>query len=376
MPCLDNHEAFQKASIAMQHFYAMIMAGGGGTRLWPMSRNNTPKQLLPLVEEQSMFRISVERLAPLFPPDQIYVVTGRKYLEALRKEAPEIPAENFITEPYGRDSGPAAALGLTVIARRDPEATVAILTADHHIANKEAFRNVLVAAHELAGDNYIVTLGISPSVPSTAFGYIRRGKDIREINGFRAYESLGFSEKPNMMRAMEFISTGEYSWNSGMFILKARQGLEEFRRQQPEMYDRFARLAEFVDTRDFENMLDQIWDDVKKISLDFAIMEGAERIAVIPVDIGWSDVGTWDALFDVLNLDEFGNGFRGQAGQPILVDTRNTLVYSDKLTVTIGVEDLVVVDTPDVIMICHKKRAQDVKDVVNKLREARQEKYL
>src|SRR5690606_13781264 len=199
---------------------------------------------------------------------------------------------------------------------------------------------------------------------------------IREINGFRAYESLGFSEKPNMMRAMEFISTGEYSWNSGMFILKARQGLEEFRRQQPEMYDRFARLAEFVDTRDFENMLDQIWDDVKKISLDFAIMEGAERIAVIPVDIGWSDVGTWDALFDVLNLDEFGNGFRGQAGQPILVDTRNTLVYSDKLTVTIGVEDLVVVDTPDVIMICHKKRAQDVKDVVNKLREARQEKYL
>lgn len=360
----------------MQHYYAMIMAGGGGTRLWPMSRNNTPKQLLPLVEEQSMFRISVERLAPLFPPEQIYVVTGRKYLDALRSEAPEIPAGNFIAEPYGRDSGPAAALGLTVIARRDPAATVATLTSDHHIADKDKFRDVLMAAHRLANENYIVTLGISPSIPSTAFGYIRRGAEIAEIDGFRAYQSLGFSEKPNMVKAMEFISTGEYSWNSGMFIWKAGQGLAEFHRQQPEMHAQFARLAESVDTPDFERVLGDIWDSTKRISLDFAVMEGAERVAVIPVDIGWSDVGTWDALFDVLSLDEFGNGFKGEAGQPILIDTRNTLVYSDKLTVTIGVEDIVVVDTPDALMICHKKRAQDVKDVVNKLREANQEQYL
>jgi mannose-1-phosphate guanylyltransferase len=165
----------------MQHYYAMIMAGGGGTRLWPMSRQDMPKQLLPLIEETSMFTTSVDRLAPLFTPDQIYVVTGRKYLNILRSHAPEIPTENFIVEPYGQDSGPAAALGMTVIHQRDPEATVAILTADHHITKKEAFREVLATAYELAQKGYIATLGIAPSYPSTGFGYIRQGEELIKI---------------------------------------------------------------------------------------------------------------------------------------------------------------------------------------------------
>lgn len=360
----------------MEHFYAMIMAGGGGTRLWPMSRTDMPKQLLPLVEESSMFCVSVERLAPLFPPDHIYVVAGRKHVDMLCKDAPQIPEENFIIEPYGRDSGPAAALGISVIQKRDPQAVIAILTADHHIANKQMFRDVLDAACQLALEDRIVTLGISPSLPSTAFGYIRRGKFVRDVNGFKAYESLGFSEKPDTVTAVSFIRSGEYSWNSGMFIWKADRAMAEFARQQPEIYRLISELQPVIDTPDYEAKLEQIWEQMPRISIDFAVMEGAERMCVIPVDIGWSDVGSWDALFDVLNLDKDGNGFKGAAPNRITVDTKNTLIYSDKLTVTIGVENLVIVETQDVLMVCHKDRTQDVKQVVNMMRGTDKETYL
>jgi len=360
----------------MAHNYAMIMAGGGGTRLWPMSRAEMPKQLLPLVEEHSMFHVSVERLAPLFPPERIYVVAGRAHAEKLRADCPNIPAANFIVEPYGRDSGPAAALGLTVIQKRDPEAVVAILTADHHIANKDMFRAVLATASEFAQQDRIVTLGISPSLPSTAFGYIRRGALIQTLDGFNCYESLGFTEKPDTIKAISFIRSGEYSWNSGMFIWKAGRAMQEFARQQPKIYELMMRLQPTVDTPDYEAMLNTVWDEIPRISIDFAVMEGAERMAVIPVDIGWSDVGSWDTLFDVLDLDPDGNGFKGASPDRITVDTKNTLVYSDKLTVTIGIENLVIVDTQDVLMICHKDRTQDVRKVVTMLRESDNTDYL
>ncbi|MBZ0278290.1 MAG: mannose-1-phosphate guanylyltransferase, partial [Anaerolineae bacterium] len=209
----------------MEHYYALIMAGGGGTRLWPMSRQDTPKQLLPLVDDVSMFRTTVDRLLPLFPPERIYIVTGRRYVEAMHQDVPEIPMANFITEPYGRNSGPAAGLGIAVIQQRDPEAVVAIMTSDHHIAKQDTFREVLKAAHELANDGYIATLGISPSFPSTGFGYIRQGEQLTRLNGFDCYHSRGFTEKPDPVTATAFIASGEYSWNSGMFIWRAKQAM-------------------------------------------------------------------------------------------------------------------------------------------------------
>lgn len=360
----------------MEHYYAMIMAGGGGTRLWPMSRQDTPKQLLPLVEETSMFKTSVDRLAPLFTPDRIYVVTGRKYVDALRAQAPEIPPDNFIAEPYGKDSGPAAALGIYVIHRRDPHATIAVLTADHHITRQDRFRDVLRAAHELSQQGYIVTLGISPSYPATGFGYIRQGDELQTIAGFPCYLSRGFTEKPNVVTATAFVASGEYSWNSGMFIWTAERALAEFARQQPAMAASFTRLTPYIDTPDFEEKLEDIWGEINKISLDYAVMEGAERMAVIPVDIGWNDVGSWAALYDVLKLDKFGNGFKGRQPERVILDTRNTLVYSDKLTVTIGVEDIIVVETSDALLICHRSRAEDVKEVVNHLLTTKNYRYL
>jgi mannose-1-phosphate guanylyltransferase len=228
----------------------------------------------------------------------------------------------------------------------------------------------------MAQDGHIVTLGISPSYPATGFGYIRRGEKIRQINGFDCYKSLGFREKPNLERAVEFLTSGEYSWNSGMFIWKAEQAMNEFKRQQPEMYDQFTEIAKSVDTPEFEEALDSAWDNIKGTSVDFAIMEHAENIAVIPVDIGWNDIGSWAALFDVLKLDRNGNHFKGKSPEKVNLDTRNTLVYSEKLTVTIGVEDLIIVETPDALLICHKDRTEDVKEVVNLLLRNKNYKYL
>lgn len=360
----------------MDHYYALIMAGGGGTRLWPMSRGKTPKQMLPLVEEQSMFSVSVNRLAPLFTPEQIYVVAGESHVDALRRQAPEIPAQNFIAEPSARDSGPAAALGISVIQQRDPQATVVLLTADHHIADKDGFRRVLATAHDVAQQNTIVTLGISASLPSTGFGYIQRGTQLSEVNGFRCYKAVRFTEKPDFETAMAFIASGDYSWNSGMFAMRADTAMAEFQRQQPEIYRLMRQLQPSLDTPEYQDALHEIWQQVPKISIDYAIMEGAQNMAVIPVDIGWSDVGSWDALYDVLQADEGGNCFKGHAPDRITVDTKNTLVYSDKLTVTIGIENLVIVETDDVLMVCRKERAQDVRQVVSLLREKNNEHYL
>lgn len=360
----------------MDHYYAMIMAGGGGTRLWPMSRQDTPKQLLPLVEEHSLFKTSVERLKPLFAPEQVYVVTGRKYVEALRAHAPEIPARNFIVEPYGKESGPAAALGITVIQQRDPDAVVAVLTADHHIKYKDVYQKVLAAACELAQQGYIATLGISPSYPATGFGYIQQGDELCTINGFTCYRSLGFTEKPNAVTATAFLASGEYTWNSGMFIWTAHQAMAEFQRQQPDIYALLMELIPTVDSAEFEHKLEDIWGAMPKISLDYAVMEAAQNIAVIPVDIGWNDVGSWSSLYEVLKLDKFGNAFKGKLPEKVILDTKGTLIFSDKLTVTIGVENIVIIDTPDALLICHRDRTQDVKEVVNHLLSSRNYKYL
>lgn len=361
----------------MNNYYALIMAGGGGTRLWPMSRQSHPKQMIPLLNSDSLFRTSVMRLAPLFPPERVFVVTGRQYLEAMQQDVPEIPAENFIAEPYGRDSAPAAGLGVALIQQQDPDAVVAILTADHHIARDDTFRRVLGAAYNIALQGHIVTLGISPTFPSTSFGYIRQGELIGQDDGFNYYIARGFTEKPDLIHATRFVGSGIYTWNSGMFIWHSRTAMAEFERQQPEMHSLLRDIQQAAEGSDFAQKLDSIWERMPRKSIDYAIMEGAQNMSVIPVDIGWSDVGSWSSLFDVLELDQLGNCLRGEgADKHIILDTSHTLVYSGRLVVTIGIKDLVIVDTDDALLICHKDHTQQVKDVVEYLRSNGNEDYL
>ena len=324
-----------------------------------------------------MFQVSVKRLHPLFPPERIYVVTGEQYVDTLCAHTPDIPKENFVVEPYGKDSGPAAALGITVIQKRDPEAVIAILTADHHIADEAKFRDVLDVSYNIALEqDFIVTLGISPSFPSTGFGYIERGNHLGEQREFNYYNSLGFKEKPRADLALAYLRSGHYSWNSGMFIWTAKRAMKEFERQRPEMYKQLKTLANAVDTPDYDRVLKEIWENIERISLDYAVMEQAEQMCVIPIDIGWSDVGSWEALYDILDLDKAGNAFRGnQAGQ-VNIDTQRSLVFSNKLVVTIGVRDIVLVETDDAILICHKDRTQEVKDAVKELQQKNLNQYL
>ncbi|MEL6403904.1 MAG: sugar phosphate nucleotidyltransferase [Chloroflexota bacterium] len=360
----------------MENYVALILAGGGGTRLWPLSRKEKPKQMLPLVTNHSMFKVSVERLMPLFPPERVYVATTADYAEDLQQECPQVPAENFITEPSARNNAAAVGLALTIIQKRIPDATVAMLTADHHISKIDVFRDVLEAAYELAQEQRIVTLGISPAFPSTGFGYIEQGDIIGTANGFDFAKSERFTEKPNLVRATQFVASGRYSWNSGMFIWQVSTAMSEFERQRPDMYTLLQRLQPSVDTPSFEATLGEIWEAMPRVSIDYAIMEGARNMVVIPVDIGWSDVGTWASLYDILDQDRFGNCGKNGDDKRIILDAEDALLYSDKLTVAIGVDNIIVVETDDVLMICHKDRAQDVKQIVNYLRENEMKDYL
>ncbi len=357
--------------------YAVIMAGGSGTRLWPLSRKGLPKQALRLIGDRTMFQHAVDRLAPLFPPERIFVVTNAAMADLLRPQTPELPAANFILEPSARDSAPAAGLAAVTLLARDPDAAMVMLTADHYIVDTAQFRAALTAADEVAADGTIVTLGIRPSFPATGFGYIRLGESQVIVNGFRVYRSAGFVEKPDLPTASRFLEEGRYTWNSGMFIWRADRLLAEFASQLPESHAALMRIGAAAGTPDASKVLAAEWLNVRKISIDYGVMEHAANVSVIPVDIGWSDIGSWAALLDVLPGDEHGNVVEGELAA---VDTHGCLVRSEdrsgRLIATIGVQDLVIVDTPDVLLICPRERAQDVRDVVNRLAAEAKQRYL
>lgn len=354
-----------------ENYYALIMAGGGGTRLWPLSRKHRPKQILSLVDEDSMFKISVDRLAPLFPLERVFVVTGQNMVDDLKAQVPDLPDENFIIEPFGQDTAPAVGFGIMHIQERDPNAIVAVLTADHHIANPERFREVLKAAYEAASQDYIVTLGISPTFPATGFGYIERGELIGEMNGFEVYHSERFREKPNVETAIEFLARGCFSWNAGMFIWKAERALQEFKQQRPKTYQHLTAIQAAIGTPEYDRVLKNHWPHVEKLPVDIAVMENAHQVAVIPVDIGWSDIGSWSSLYDALCEDEeqHSNVHRTTNGEVFTVDSEGMLVITERTVVTLGTQNLVIVDTDDVVFVCDRTQAQNVRKIIRILQE-------
>jgi mannose-1-phosphate guanylyltransferase len=355
----------------LDNYYAVIMAGGGGTRLWPLSRQSRPKQMLSLFDERSLFQTAVNRLEGLFPPERILVVTVQEQAAALQDQAKHIPAENFLIEPMPR--GTASVVGLAAIAlqQRDPQAVMAILTSDHYMKNEARFRQVLQAAYQVAQDGYLVTLGIEPTFPATGYGYIQQGEKIGTYQGMEAYGVLRFKEKPDPAAAARLLQSGDHVWNSGMFIWRVEQILAEFNRQMPELASSLQSIAAAWQSPRREAVVQQVWAQLKSETIDYGIMEGAQNVAVVPAaGIGWSDVGSWDSLFDLLGGDENRNIIIG--AKHLGLDTRETLVYVEgakRFIVTIGVEDLVVVDTGDVLLICSKDQAQRVRQVVHLLKD-------
>ena len=357
------------------HYYAVIMAGGGGTRLWPLSRQTQPKQMLRLIDERSLFQIAVHRLAGIFPPERILVITVADQAAELRGQTPEIPAENFLLEPMPRGTASVIGLAGIFLKERDPQAVMAVLTSDHFIGNEDKFKRLLSAGLQVALDGYLVTLGIEPTSPATGYGYIQKGDSIGTYDGLSAYHALRFKEKPDESQAIAMLASGDHAWNSGMFVWQVSQIMKEFDRQMPDLAARLEKISRAWSTPDRQVVLDREWLAIKAETIDFGIMEGARKVAIIPAEgLNWSDVGSWDSLFEVLNPDQDGNIVI--RGQHVDLDTSNSLIYSNqdqRLIVTIGVENLVVVDTGDVLLICSKKQAQKVRQIVNQLKQSSQE---
>jgi mannose-1-phosphate guanylyltransferase len=365
------------------HYYAVIMAGGGGTRLWPLSRQNQPKQMLSLVDEHTMFQLSIDRLVKgkrggLFHPERIYVVTVGEQAAALQAQYPEIPIQNYLLEPMPR--GTASVVGLAAIAlqKQDPQAVMAVLTSDHLITNVERFHQLLQLAYATAGGDYLVTLGILPTFPSTGYGYIQVGEPLIDTcpdstSDMQACQAVKFKEKPDETQARAMLADGKHAWNSGMFVWKVERILSEFERQMPALYTGLQQIAISWSTPDRKEVVSKVWQSLQPQTIDYGIMEGARQVAVIPAGgLGWTDIGSWESLFDVLPADIDGNIVRNC--QHLTLETKDSLVFGtqkERLVVLMGVENLVVVDTEDVLLICHRERTQQIRQVVNMLRQTK-----
>lgn len=354
------------------------MAGGGGTRLWPLSRQGRPKQMLQLIDERTLFQIAVHRLSELFPPERIFVVTNHAQSAELRKQCPEIHEDNYLLEPEPRGTAAAIGLAASYLHQRDPDAVMAVLTADHYIANEERFLEYLREAKEIASQGHLVTLGIEPTYPATQYGYIQQGKKLAFKGKTSAYEVDRFKEKPDEAEAKRMLASGDHSWNSGMFIWQTSLILKEFERQMPSLHKSLQTIVQAWGSPNGEEVLHQEWPMLKSQTIDYGIMEHAENVAVIPAkEMAWNDVGSWNSLFEVLEPDENGNVILSQ--NHLNIKSHNSLVHSNgqsKMLVTIGVDNLVIVDTGDVLLVCSKEHAQDVRKVVEHMKENKIKGYL
>lgn len=352
-----------------ENYYAVIMAGGGGTRLWPLSRKSRPKQMLAIGQDRSLFQVAVDRLQGVFSSDRIYVVTVEEQAVELKKQCPEIPAENFLLETMPRGTASVVGYAAAVLEKRDPDAVMAVLTADHIIGNLKLFQQILISAYQVAGEDYLVTLGVTPTYPATGYGYTRRGDLVGRYQDLDAFQVREFTEKPALPEAERMLSSGEYAWNSGMFFWRTEVILNEISRQMSELSSQLEVIMEAWGTTDQENVIRKVWPVIKPETIDFGIMENAVKVAVIPAaGLEWNDVGSWEALFDVLPVDAEGNIFRGR--EHISLDTSGTLIFTSdnpRTVVTIGARDLIVVDTGDILLICDRDQAQEVRQIVKQL---------
>ena len=361
----------ENSSLAQDNIAVVIPAGGGGTRLWPRSRQATPKQFLDIVSERTMLQETADRVASLIPIDQLFVITNAAHTASVHEQLPSLPTANVIGEPQGRDSAPAIGIMAALLEKTlGADYIMAVLPADHVIGDGAHFCQILKVAAEVALKGYLVTLGIPPTNPDTGFGYIQRADPIcsDHDSGLTAYSVKQFKEKPDRESAERYLEEGGYFWNAGMFIAQVGVLRSLYKTFLPQYEEGFAKIIAAHGTPEFDRTLEEIFPTFEKISVDYGIAERASMVAVIPAEIGWNDVGSWARLAEVLSTDSCASE-NISIGHHVGVDTKRSLVYSpNRLIATIGVEDMIIIDTPDAILICPKSRSEDVKLIVEQLK--------
>ncbi|MGI5857832.1 MAG: mannose-1-phosphate guanylyltransferase [Tepidanaerobacteraceae bacterium] len=348
--------------------YGVIMAGGGGTRFWPLSRVTAPKQFLNITGEDSMINDTIKRIKDIIPQERIIIVTNKAQEKMLNKVIQEdVPKENVLIEPVGRNTAACVGYAAMVIKKRCGDAVMGVFPSDHYIKNVDEFKRVLNSASSIAeSTEKLITMGITPTYPSTGYGYIKYDKE-RPITSEDkiAYEVVEFVEKPDVPKAKAYMESGNYLWNSGMFVWKTSVILKNFRRFLPRLYRNIEKIEPSIDTPDEKNTVEEIYPVLQSISIDYGVMERSDEVVVIPGDFGWNDVGCWDSLGSVFPPDENGNITKGDF---VDIETRNSIIYSNgRLVAAVGLENMIVVETSDALLVCPKEKAQDVKKVVEHL---------
>lgn len=352
-------------------FYAIIPAGGSGTRLWPLSRAHRPKFLLPLPGPRTMIQETVHRLRPICDNRNIFVMTGASHASAVARQLPELEEEQIVIEPMARGSGPAIGLGVALAARHDPHAIVGSFAADHYVERPDEFVTTLQAAIEVAETGRLVTIGIEPEYAETGYGYIRSGDDLGTFQGLAANSVAEFKEKPDLATAQRYVESGEYLWNASMFVWQAHIFMEEMRRLLPDIAAAVEEIARAWDTPDREATLARIWPTIEDVTIDHGIMERSDRVAVVPGEFGWSDLGDWHGVGKIIHARNNAMDESVVIDADVLaIDASNLIVYGvGRPVAVVGLDDVVVVDTHDAVLVCNRSQAQNVKSIVDLLKQ-------
>lgn len=362
----------------MPNVYAVIMAGGVGSRFWPRSTEKTPKQLLEIVNRGTMIQNTVARISGIIEPSKILIVTNKLQKPTVARQLPHVPAGNIIVEPIGRNTAPCIGLAALFIRRIDPDAVMVVLPADHLMQDEEEFRRVLTLATWVAYESgKLITIGIRPSRPETGYGYIQV---VDEDDGSNPYFARGvhtvktFAEKPNRETAQKFLESGDFLWNSGMFAWKAETILREIRASLPELHSELDAIEGTIGTDRFDHAVETGYRRIRGISIDYGVMEKAREVYVLRGEFGWSDVGSWDEVYRISGKDADGNSVSGKA---VLHGTKNSLIHAgDKIVAAVDVEDLIIIASDNAILVCRRGESQDVKEVVDYLRRKQMNEYL
>ena len=346
--------------------YAVIMAGGIGSRFWPRSRKATPKQFLNVFGEATLIQNTVARLQGIVPPERCLIVTHERYIEQVKKQLPAVPEDNILAEPVSRNTAPCIAYAAVKLQSIDPNATMIVLPSDHLIEDVRTYHKVLSVAIDKAQEkDALVTIGITPTHPETGYGYIQFEGASSNSNDPEAFPVKTFAEKPDLATAERFLESGDFLWNSGMFIWKAETILAQMQQHLPDAFDAFSPLANALGTENEREQLMKSFQTCPRISIDYGVMERAETVYVVPGSFGWNDVGDWRAVYGISPKNEHGNAIQGNV---IMQDSEGCLVQgNDRLVAVVGIRDAIVVDTKDAVLVCDKESAQKVKHVVDYL---------